>query len=159
VANLILEIQVLEDYQDAVDCSLVQQTVEMILQQEGITDAVEVGVLVTNDETIRGLNHDYRGVDAATDVLSFADDGGTDVLFVTPPDMPRYLGDIVISYERVQSQAADYRHSTQRELAYLMAHAMLHLLGYDHERGSDDAALMRMREETTMTAMGLERTA
>jgi probable rRNA maturation factor len=76
---------------------------------------------------------------------------------VRPPDAPRYLGDLAISYERVVGQAAEYGHSRARELAYLTVHGMLHLLGYDHERGADDAAAMRAREEAVMAEIGLVR--
>ena len=77
--------------------------------------------------------------------------------FVLPPDAPRYLGDIAISFERVVAQAAEYGHTPERELAYLTAHGMLHLLGYDHERGPDDAAAMRAQEEAAMEQLGLRR--
>jgi probable rRNA maturation factor len=117
-------------------------------------------VLVADDAELQRLNRDYRGLDAPTDVLSFGDDeqaqGGTPS-FVAPPDAPRYLGDIAISYERVLAQAAEYGHSPQRELAYLAAHGALHLLGYDHERGPEHAAAMRAREEAAMQRLGLER--
>jgi probable rRNA maturation factor len=76
---------------------------------------------------------------------------------VLPPAAPRYLGDIAISYERVVAQAAEYGHSPARELAYLTAHGVLHLLGYDHERGPEDAAAMRAREEAAMERLGLRR--
>jgi probable rRNA maturation factor len=72
--------------------------------------------------------------------------------------MPRYLGDIAISYERVVAQAAEYGHSIARELAFLTVHGMLHVLGYDHERGPADAAAMRAREETVMQLLELPRT-
>ena len=74
-----------------------------------------------------------------------------------PPDAPRYLGDLAISYERVIAQAAEYGHSRARELAYLAVHGVLHLLGYDHERGEADAALMRAREDAAMEQLGLRR--
>ena len=100
----------------------------------------------------------YRGVDAPTDVLSFGDDDADDgPAFVRPPGTPRYLGDLAISYERAVAQAAEYGHSRERELAYLAVHGVLHLLGYDHERGPEDAAAMRAREEAVMIQIGLPR--
>src|SRR5207245_3084599 len=108
------------------------------------------------------LNRDYRGVDAPTDVLSFAaeEDAPADAArpaFVLPPDIPRYLGDIAISYEHVVAQAAEYGHSRERELAYLTAHGVLHLLGYDHQLGAAEEAAMRSREEAAMERLGLRR--
>lgn len=127
-----------------------------MLRAEGGDVALEVGVLITDDAHIHTLNRDYRGVDAPTDVLSFGDDGPASV-FVAHAEGPRYLGDIAISYERVLAQADEYGHSPARELAYLSAHGTLHLLGYDHERGPDDAAAMRVREEAAMAVIGLPR--
>lgn len=167
----LVEIQVDAELDEAsagvVDRALIERTVATVLALEGVTDLVEVSVLVSNDRTLAALNRDYRGNDAPTDVLSFAstsDDGeagegsggnGSSGVFVSPPGAPRSLGDIALSYERVRSQAAEYGHSPQRELAYLVAHAMLHLLGYDHERSPEEAAAMRSREEMAMERMGL----
>jgi probable rRNA maturation factor len=160
----LVEIQVDAELDEAsagvVDRALIERTVATVLALEGVTDLVEVSVLVSNDRTLAALNRDYRGNDAPTDVLSFAstsDEGeaGGVPAFVSPPGAPRSLGDIALSYERVCSQAAEYGHSPQRELAYLVAHAMLHLLGYDHERSPEEAAAMRSREEMAMKRMGL----
>jgi probable rRNA maturation factor len=154
-----VDIQIDERFADLADAALIERAVAATLAGEGIAGPVEVSVLVTDDAALHELNRDYRGVDAPTDVLSFAaEEGGPDApAFVLPPDAPRYLGDIAISYERVSAQAAEYGHSRERELAYLTAHGVLHLLGYDHERGADDAATMRAREEATMERLGLRR--
>jgi len=130
------------------------------LAAEGVTGAIEVSVRVTDDATLHQLNRDYRNVDAPTDVLSFADDeenDGAPTAFVRPPNAPRYLGDLAISYERVVAQAVEYGHSRARELAFLTVHGILHLLGYDHERGVADQAVMRAREEVIMQQLGLPR--
>lgn len=149
------DVQVDPPFEQAVDVNLIERAVEAVLAHEQIAGPAEVSVLVTDDAHLHELNRDYRGVDAPTDVLSFADDAEPG--FAAPPDAPHYLGDIAISYERVLAQAAEYGHSPARELAYLSAHGCLHLLGYDHERGPDDAAAMRAREEAAMTALGLTR--
>ncbi|NJN15589.1 MAG: rRNA maturation RNase YbeY [Oscillochloris sp.] len=147
----------LEDHNlQALDLSLVERAITAILEAEAVADALEVGVLITDDAEIQRLNRDYRGIDSATDVLSFADDGDGPAL-IGPPDAPRYLGDIAISYQRVLAQADEYGHSPARELAYLAAHGCLHLLGYDHERNPEDAAAMREREEAAMAKLGLSR--
>jgi len=156
VAELALELTVNEPFQALVDGALLEQTVKAVLAQEGVKGVVEVSLLITDDAELHDLNRTYRGVDAPTDVLSFADDDAPGA-FILPPGMPRYLGDIAISYERVRTQAADYGHSPQRELAYLVTHGMLHLLGYDHEQGEAEAAAMRGLEERVMTVLGLPR--
>lgn len=138
------------------ELELVERAVATVLQAEALAGPVELSVLVTDDARLHELNRTYRGVDAPTDVLSFGDDGA-DSSFVGQPGAPRYLGDIAISFERVLAQAAEYQHSPSRELAYLAAHGALHLLGYDHERGPEEAAAMRVREETAMAALGLSR--
>lgn len=122
----------------------------------------ELSLVVTTDEEVRALNAEYRGLDEPTDVLSFAlldsvpdaEDyfpearivprvqGG----FVTPPDAPVHLGDVVISFPRAVEQARLAEHDTSRELAHLTAHGILHLLGYDHQQ-PDDEALMRTKEQ------------
>ena len=154
-----VDVQVNPPFESAVDAALIERAVATVLEAEQVAGEVEVSVLVADDATLHQLNRDYRSVDAPTDVLSFGDDEGdaSAAPFVAPPDAPRYLGDIAISYERVLAQAEEYGHSPERELAYLVAHGTLHLLGYDHERGPDDAAAMREREEAAMERLGLTR--
>lgn len=138
------------------DLGLVAAAISAVFQAEGVAPAAEVGVLVADDAELQRLNLAFRGIDSPTDVLSFADDGAP-APFVTAPETPPYLGDIAISLDRVLAQAADYGHTPARELAYLAAHGALHLLGYDHEAGSEAAAAMRAREEAAMAALGLPR--
>jgi len=100
--------------------------------------AMELSVLLTGDEGIRALNRDYRGQDQATDVLSFSqleEEGGDTGL----------LGDVVISVETALRQAGEHRLSLDEELALLLIHGTLHLLGYDHERSPKDAGIMKQR--------------
>jgi len=158
-----VDIQIDERFADQADAALIERAVAAVLAGEGVGGSVEVSVLITDDTALHTLNRDYRGVDAPTDVLSFADEedaasGDAErPTFVRPPTAPRYLGDIAISYERVVAQAAEYGHAPARELAYLVAHGVLHLLGYNHERGPEDAAAMRAREEAAMERLGLRR--
>jgi len=154
---LAVSIHIDEPITSLVDTALIEQTIAVVLEQEQQSLEVEVGVLITDNATMHHLNHTYRGIDAPTDVLSFADDSTEESHFVLPDDSeePVYLGDVALSYERVCMQAAEYGHSVRRELAYLVAHAMLHLLGYDHERGDEDTRLMRTREELAMQTLQL----
>ncbi len=155
-----IDIQTNPRFVDQADTELVERAVQAVIAVEQVPGVLEVSVLITDDAELHELNREYRGVDAPTDVLSFADEEEGEPegpAFVRPPDLPRYLGDIAISYERVLAQATEYGHTPARELAYLTAHGMLHLLGYDHERGPEDAAVMRAREEAAMEALGLRR--
>lgn len=100
------------------------------------------GLLFTDDENIRRLNSQFRSVDKATDVLSF------------PSGVDDYLGDIAISLERAQQQADEIGQSLEREVAFLTAHAMLHLFGYDHETEQEEQ-VMRGMQRKIMEKMGL----
>lgn len=151
-----LDIQIDESITASIDAALLRRVADLVLQAEGQTGTIETSLLITNDAELQQLNRDYRGIDAPTDVLSFAAEEGAPG-FVRPPEMPRYLGDLAISYERVLAQAAEYGHSVERELAFLTVHGLLHLLGYDHERGPDDERAMRAREEAIMALLGIQR--
>lgn len=109
-----------------------------------------------DDNEIRKLNRDYRGKDAATDVLSFpleeetAD--GEPAIIGGPGE--RWLGDIVISVEKAQAQAQAYGHTFEREMTFLLIHGLLHLLGYDHEKGEADEQAMQAEEKRILAALG-----
>ena len=115
-----------------------------------------IGIHLVGDNAIRALNSGHRGIDVATDVLSFPliDPDGAD--FVVPPGEATNLGDVVISHPRAVEQAAEFGHSTDREIGYLVAHGVLHVLGYDHEAEADRAR-MRQREEEALRPLGFIR--
>jgi probable rRNA maturation factor len=154
--NAEIDIEIAEAITTTIDTTLITRAIQATLDAEQQTGPIQVSILITDDTELHALNRDYRQIDSPTDVLSFAAEEGTPE-FVYPPDMPRFLGDIAISYDRVLAQAAEYGHSNERELAFLAVHGILHLLGYDHERGPSDAATMRMHEEAVMQALGLVR--
>lgn len=155
-AEILVDVQVVPQYADHVDAAIVERAVAQTLRAEQIAGPVEISILIADDAELHRLNQTYRGVDAPTDVLSFAEED-SESAFVRPPDAPRYLGDIAISWDRVVAQAAEYGHSRERELAFLVVHGVLHVLGYDHERGPVDEADMRAREEWILGALGLSR--
>lgn len=134
---------------------------EAALRGEGVSGPVVLTVTLVDDEEIRQINQQHRGIDKATDVLSFplleADDEA-DQQFLLPPDVPRELGDVVVSYPRAVEQAEEYGHSVERELAYLIVHGVLHIMGHDHEK-LDEQAVMREREEAALLVAGLTRDA
>ena len=109
----------------------------------------ELSLVVCDDAFIRPLNRDYRGKDAATDVLSFAMQEGEAVREDDP-----VLGDLVISAETAARQAEEQGHGLDAELRVLLVHGLLHLLGYDHEVDEDEAEQMRAAEATLLTELG-----
>ena len=142
--------------------ALIRRVIRTALAMQGVDYPCEVDVLVTNDAGIHQINLDMRQVDRPTDVLSFPE------FELTPGELPGAedadpgtglvpLGDMVLSMERVQAQAREYGHSNRRELAYLVVHSVLHLLGYDHLDEGPMKAQMREREESIMAELGLER--
>jgi probable rRNA maturation factor len=122
---------------------------------EGIAGPVLLTLTLTDDEEIHQINLKHRNVDRPTDVLSFPLVDGTDA-FALPPGVPRELGDVVVSYPRAVAQAEEYGHSVERELAYLVVHGVLHILGHDHEV-PEEQAVMREREEAALAVAGLLR--
>jgi probable rRNA maturation factor len=124
---------------------------------EGVDPEAEISLVFTDDLEIQELNKTYRGKDVPTDVLSFAMlEPGEGEMAIVEEEEELLLGDIVISLETALRQAEDYGHSLDREIAYLMVHGLLHLLGYDHMT-EEDKKIMRQREEELLAAVGLIR--
>ena len=124
--------------------------VRRALDAEGVSPAVEVGLVVTTEEKVRKLNRTYRGIDQPTDVLAFATEEGDEALFVNPPDGTRHLGEVIISYPQAVAQAAEQQHPVEREVALVIVHGVLHLLGYDHARPEDERR-MRAKEAAILS--------
>jgi probable rRNA maturation factor len=124
-----------------------------IVERELPPASYSLSVHFVSDQTIRALNAEHRSIDSATDVLSFP---LHEPDFVLPPGEPVALGDVVISYPRAVAQADEFGHSVDRELAYLVAHGVLHILGYDHELEADQRE-MRAREEAALQPHGFTR--
>lgn len=135
---------------------LLRRCCNAVLENEGFTDKAEVNIYFVDSERIREENSRHRNIDSVTDVLSFPM-GENGVYDVNPETGAKLLGDILICTSRAQEQAEQYDHSLRRELAYLTAHSMLHLLGYDHEAGGMESVRMREKEETVMILLGLPR--
>lgn len=108
-----------------------------VLSAENASDRF-ASIVLTDDASIHAVNRDYRGVDRATDVLSFPADEGDGL--IAPPD--GFLGDVMISVQTAERQGAELSHSTERELAFLCVHGMLHLLGYDHIKPEDEERML-----------------
>lgn len=138
--------------------SIIEDVVTASLTYEKCPYEAEVNVILTDNEAIRQMNREFRGIDSPTDVLSFPMGD-----FESPSDFERLeerpeeyfnpetgellLGDIVISVEKVEEQAGSYGHTNARELAFLVAHSMLHLCGYDHLEEEERVRMERRQEE------------
>jgi len=124
----------------------------LTLEMERVGDA-QISILVTTDEQVRELNREYAGDDHATDVLSFSLEDGE--AFASPPGDVRRLGEVILSYETAARQAREAGHHPEEECAHLLAHGVLHLLGYDHMKPEDEAR-MRSRERRLLGELGYE---
>jgi probable rRNA maturation factor len=142
-----IDVQIDEAYATGADAEDLVRAIEETLRQANVVTA-GLTVALTDDETVRALNQQYRGIDAPTDVLSFAsNDAETPGAgqFVLPPElaaeMAAYLGDIVIAYPYAVRQAARFGNSVGAELRLLAVHGALHLLGYDHDTAQAEAEM------------------
>lgn len=150
---------------------IITKVVEKSLDYEKCPYEAEVNVVLTDNEAIREVNKEYRDIDSATDVLSFpmidyenpADfEALEEAMEQSPQDYfnpdtgELMLGDIVISVEKVVEQAEKYGHSDERELAFLTAHSMMHLFGYDHME-EDEAKIMEAKQSEVLELLGITR--
>ena len=138
----------------------VRRAANAALSAEGVDMPCELYVMLTDDAGIRAINLETRGVDAATDVLSFPlnvlSPGGFDgEICEKDPDTGRVLlGDMVLSVPRCEAQGEEFGHGFDREITYLAVHSVLHLLGYDHIDEGLDKRRMRSREKAIMSLLG-----
>jgi len=140
----------------------VKDVCERVLESEDCDFDAEISVTFTDNEQIRVINNEQRGIDKATDVLSFPmlefdEDGTACADYDTDGDYV-ILGDIVISLERAREQSEEYGHSFIREVAFLTAHSMLHLLGYDHIKSEKEERIMCEKQEAVLQSLGIART-
>lgn len=146
---------------------LVSRIMDAVTEMEHCPYETTVNVLITDNAGIRAYNREYRGLDKETDVLSFpniafehtadfgaAEADGADCF--DPDSGELILGDIILSVERILSQAKEYGHSVLREFAFLTAHSMFHLCGYDHME-EQDATIMEKKQEEVLARLGITR--
>ncbi len=147
--------------------ALIEQVVMGCMDYEDCPYEAEVNVLLTDNEVIHEINKEHRQIDAPTDVLSFPmvdyerpsdfdwlENASEDYFNFETGEL--VLGDIIISLEKVLEQAENYGHSIKRELAFLVAHSMLHLFGYDHMEEEERTA-MEARQRTILDGLGIRR--
>ena len=133
---------------------LIRRACAAVIKSEGFTGNAQIDISIVDDEQIKAINAQFRNIDAATDVLSFplGENGCYDVNPVTGAYM---LGDVVLSLEHAIAQGMIYGHGTDREIAYLTVHSVLHLLGYDHVDEAEQKRQMRTREKEIMKVLRL----
>lgn len=146
--------------QNEIGEKLFQRVAETVLKVVGIKDKTEISLAIVGDGRMRKLNKMYRGSNRVTDVLAFANKSvipylakafprlkkGRDVEFVEPPDKVNRLGEVIICYSRAKKQAKRLGHSLERELTVLLIHGILHLLGYEDEKGEKEVKEMKEME-------------
>ena len=154
------------DVQIEVEYSQVAKIVaDKVLETEEFPYEAEINLVITDNEEIKRVNEEFRDIHAPTDVLSFpmipfAVPADYDVIeedinsYVDPDSEEIVLGDIMISAEKVIEQAREYGHSQKREFAFLVAHSMLHLLGYDHMT-PEEAAVMEEKQRNILDMLGI----
>lgn len=146
---------------------VIKNVVDKIIETENCPYEIEVNVLLTGNEEIHKTNKDFRDIDKPTDVLSFpmvdytlpanftlVDESPE--CYLNPETDELVLGDIMISVDKVYEQAEEYGHSHKREFAFLIAHSMLHLLGYDHIK-DEERMVMETKQEIILKALGITR--
>lgn len=154
-----MEINVLidEGLEEHLDADRLQRIGEQVLTLQHVGSNAELGLVITSQERVRELNRQYLGKDTPTDVLAFpmlaAEEDPTS--FIPPPDGIRHLGEVIISYPQAVIQAGEQGHSTDKEIAILAIHGMLHLLGYDDET-PELKKKMHAREQEILSQIGID---
>jgi probable rRNA maturation factor len=139
----------LKNYEDIINCAI-----KATLEYENFNYIdLEVSVLIVNNEEIQQINSKFRKINKPTDVLSFQNLSRSEILDFTSGTL--ILGDIIISFDKVITQSAEYSHSQQRELAFLTAHSVLHLLGYDHMSIQDEERMIH-KQKIILQDLGLQ---
>lgn len=148
--------------------AVLEAVMEEVLETEKCPYESQVNLLITNNEGIREYNREYRKIDNPTDVLSFPmiafeKEGDFSVVeeeeaadYFDPESGELILGDIIISADKVKEQALKFNHSEKREFAFLLAHSLLHLCGYDHME-EKEAQMMEKKQEAVLLKLGITR--
>ena len=137
-----------EDYQP-----IYLEIINEAVKQLNIEESLELSCILVDDVKIHQVNKDYRNIDCATDVISFALEDN-EQYYVS--GMPRSIGDIFISIDHAKEQAIEYGHSLKREMCFLFTHGLLHLLGFDHMEEVDEAKMVAM-QKSILGALNIER--
>lgn len=150
-----LDLEENKNYED-----IIEKVIEKCFKEEKLENSkLYISIILTTPEHIHEINKQYRNVDKETDVLSFPMFEKNELENKIKNHNFEYedvLGDIVISVERVESQAKEYGHSFEREFSYMLVHGFYHLMGYDHIK-EEDKVIMRPKEENILNQLGIRR--
>lgn len=140
----------------------VQAVCDKVMENEECDFDAEISITFVDNDAIREINKEHRGIDKPTDVLSFPmlefnEDGVAEDAELDCDGELIMLGDIVISLERAREQSVEFGHSFKREVAFLTAHSMLHLLGYDHVDDAEGEKIMILKQEETLSSLNITR--
>ena len=153
-----LVIRVDRDFQERIDKRWLRRLVKESLRAHSLEAQVELSLLITDDATVRELNKTYRGKNKTTDVLSFALEadrrGNAAAGFVMPPGEIVHLGEVIVSYPKAAEQAVERKHPVEDELALLVVHGVLHLLGYDHDKPVREREMRSMERKVLSAVQG-----
>lgn len=147
-----IEVEIDQHLKCSISKAEIERVVATTLESERVTGGAAVWIRLTDDKVLAELNAAYRGIEGTTDVLSFPTMGDQD--WLSSPDAPVELGDVIISWPRVIDQAAEEGHSAMNELSLLLVHGCLHLLGHDHLTPSDKER-MWARQDAILAALGI----
>jgi len=157
----IIDVQIDERFLSIVEVDWLERVVETTIASQNIEKSVEVSLLITDDETVQGLNCKYRGIDSTTDVLAFA---LQEAISNEEPEgfMPSLddvccLGDVIVSHPQAMKQAQEHGHPVGNEVALLVIHGVLHLLGYDHDTPSHEGQMRDIETKVLSTISDLDK--
>jgi probable rRNA maturation factor len=154
-----VDVLIRPQFEPEVDEHPIRRAAQATLHHQGVREDAALCVAIVDDVEMQALNLQYRGVDAPTDVLSFAthddapsqDAPGPGSTFVVAPEQEQeisaYLGDVIVAFPQVVAQAAQQGHGIERELRLLVVHGVLHLLGYDHATAPDEARMWAIQDQ------------
>jgi probable rRNA maturation factor len=156
----LMDISVLidEGFEGCLEANWLRAVAELVLVAQGTGPDVELSLVIAGQEKVQQLNRDYRKKDEPTDVLAFAmlpggEVSGADLSsFIAPPDGVSHLGEVIISYPQAVIQAEEHSHPVKKEIAILIIHGVLHLLGYEHDKPEPERR-MRARETEVLNSI------
>ena len=142
-----IDVRIASPFRAAVRAAWLRSITRRVLAEEGVAGPAHVGVVIADDDTVRHLNQRFLGLDEPTDVLSFGLAAADDAPFALPPEEESSLGEVVIAYPTAIRQAGEAGRSIEVEVAHLLVHGLLHLLGHDHQQPDDERAMGRREKE------------
>jgi len=158
ILDMDVSILIDEEFADKLDSAWLERVMLKVFALEKVPENAEIGLLITGQSHIQELNKEYLGEDRPTDVLSFSmrpgkpevsgeRKEGEEPVFILPPDGINHLGEVIVSYPQAELQAKEHGHSVEKEMAILVIHGVLHILGYDHAEPDEEREMQRREAE------------